>query len=163
MKDRLIINLKVLTKPLSYAGAALLFLMMLLTVCDVIGRYGFNSPIMGTFELTEFMMVCLVFSSLAYTQSQDGHIAVDILVSRFPKSIQEIAKMVNYLITLLVLMLIAWMSIERGFEMKASNQCSGTLLIPVYPFVFAVAFGSAAMGFEIIVNLIKTILRRIES
>jgi len=160
MKDRLTIILKVLTKPLSHAGAAVLFIMMLLTTGDVIGRYLFNSPIMGTFELTEFLMVCLVFCSLAYTQSQRGHVAVDILVSRFPKFVQDVFKIINYLMTLLVLILITWMSIERGFEVKAGHDCSGTLLIPVYPFVFAVAVGSAAMGLEIVVSLIKTIQKR---
>jgi TRAP-type C4-dicarboxylate transport system permease small subunit len=160
MNDRPTIMLKVLTKPLSYAGAAVLFMMMLLTTCDVIGRYVFNSPIMGTFELTEFMMVCLVFCSLAYAQSQEGHIAVGILVSRFPKMIQSVVKIINYLLTLLILILITWMSIERGFEVKANNECSGTLLIPLYPFVFAVAVGSAAMGFEVVVSLIKTIQKR---
>ena len=160
MNDRLTIILKVLTKPLSHAGAAVLFMMMLLTTCDVVGRYVFNSPIMGTFELTEFLMVCLVFCSLAYAQSQDGHIAVDILVSRFPKFVQSIIKIANDLLTLMVLILITWMSIERGFEMKANNECSGTLLIPVYPFVFAVAVGSAAMGFEIVAGMIKAIQKR---
>jgi TRAP-type C4-dicarboxylate transport system permease small subunit len=147
-------KLTILTKPLSFAGALVLFAMMLLTTCDVIGRYIFNAPLLGTFELTEFMMVCLVFFALAYTQSQKGHIAVDIVVSHFPENIQNAIEILNYLITLFVLVLITWMSIERGFEVKSVNEVSGTLQIPVYPFVFCVALGSAAMGLETLVNLI---------
>ena len=156
-------KLTILTKPLSLAGAFVLFAMMLLTTCDVIGRYLFNAPLLGTFELTEFMMVCLVFFSLAYAQSQKGHIAVDVYVSRFPENIQNAIEILNYLITLIILALITWMSIERGFEIKTVNEVSGTLQIPVYPFVFVVALGSAAMGLETLINLIAKLKGRVKS
>ena len=163
MSDKFLPKLKLLTRPLSYGGAAVLFAMMLLTTCDVIGRYFFSAPIMGTFELTEFMMVGLVFFSLAYTQSEKGHIAVDILVDRFPKGIRNVIDIINLTLTLFILVLITWMSIERGFEVKASNEYSGTLQIPVYPFVFIVALGSAAMGFETLIDLIEKIRGRKKS
>ncbi len=57
-------------------GLFILFMMMLLTVADVIGRYFFNFPIAGTFELTEVMLSLLVFFSIAYTQIHKGHIAL---------------------------------------------------------------------------------------
>jgi TRAP-type C4-dicarboxylate transport system permease small subunit len=109
------------------------------------------------------MMVGLVFFSLAYAQSQKGHIAVDIFVSRFPESIQNAIKILNYLITLFILALITWMSIERGFELKTVNEVSGTLQIPVYPFVFVVALGSAAMGLETLINLIAKLKGRVKT
>ena len=71
------------TKILSYAAAFVLFGIMLLTTFDVAGRYLFHAPILGVFEVTEFMLVCVVFLSLAYTQSLKGHIEVDILVRTF--------------------------------------------------------------------------------
>ncbi len=156
-------KLTILTKPLSFAGAFVLFAMMLLTTCDVIGRYIFNAPILGTFELTEFMLACLVFFSLAYAQSQKGHIAVDIFVSRFPETIQAVIEIFNYLVTLFILTLITWMSIARGFELKTVNEVSGTLQIPVYPFVFVVALGSAAMGLETLINLIAKLKGRVKT
>ena len=55
---------------LAYVGACSLFGIMCLTTADVGGRYLFNSPILGVFELTEFMILILIFSFLAYTQSK---------------------------------------------------------------------------------------------
>lgn len=145
-----------LTTILKHAAAlALFFGLMLLTTIDVIGRYLFDTPIMGVFEITEFMLVTFVFFSLAYTQSVKGHVAVDIVVNLFPKKLQTIIDVVNYLISFLVLTLIAWMSFIRGFEVLESKDYSGTLSIPVFPFVFLVAIGSTAMSIELLKDFIK--------
>jgi TRAP-type C4-dicarboxylate transport system permease small subunit len=54
--------------------------MMLLVAAEVFLRYFFNSPILGTTEIIEFMMVVLVFFGLAYTQTRKGHIGVDVVI-----------------------------------------------------------------------------------
>ena len=148
------------SKLLSYAGAAVLFLLMLLTTADVAGRYLFNAPILGVFEITEFMMVCLVFCALAYTQRKKGHVAVDIFVDQIPPKSRRWVDILNYLISFLVLLLMTWKSLERGFEVMANNETSGTLQIPVYPFVFVVAVGCAALSLEFLKDTIKKIMER---
>ena len=65
---------------LAYAGSYVLFGMMLLTIFDVIGRYVFNSPITGAFEITEAMMVTMVFFFIGYAQAKKSHVAVDLVV-----------------------------------------------------------------------------------
>ena len=52
--DRILEKSGILSKLLAYLGAAALFGTMCLTAADVIGRYAFNAPILGVFELTEF-------------------------------------------------------------------------------------------------------------
>lgn len=146
------------TKILSYAAAFVLFGMMLLTTFDVVGRYLFHAPILGVFEITEFMLVCVVFLSLAYTQYLKGHIEVDILVDRFSKRGRDIIGIVNYGLSFLLLLLITWKSLERGFEVLDNKECSGTLNIPVFPFVFVVALGCAAMCFELLRDLSRKIV-----
>ena len=49
------------------AGVGILMVMMSLTVVDVFLRFVFNKPIVGAYEMSEFMMVILVFFALAYT------------------------------------------------------------------------------------------------
>ena len=53
-----------------------------LTTVDVVGRYVFNSPITGVFEITEYLVLILIFSFIGYTQSQKSHVAVDLLLAR---------------------------------------------------------------------------------
>ena len=54
-----------LSSNLSYLGSIALFAMMSLTTVDVVGRYFFNKPVLGAFELTEFLVLILIFSFLA--------------------------------------------------------------------------------------------------
>ena len=41
--------------------AVFLFVMMVLTAADVIGRYVFNAPISGAFEIVQYLMALVVF------------------------------------------------------------------------------------------------------
>ena len=145
------------SKFLNYAGAAVLLVLMLLTTADVAGRYLFNAPITGVFEVTEFSMACLVFFSLAHTQSRKGHVAVDIFVSLLPPKGQRIIDIITKVLSFIVLLLITWQSIERGFELKEFKETSATLQIPVYPFLFLVAFGCLILSLEFLTDSIKAI------
>ncbi len=145
------------------AAALVLFGMMLMTSLDVVGRYLFNAPLTGVFELTEFMMVCVVFLAMAYTQAGKGHVAVDLVVNRFPEKIRESISVINYLISFLVMALIAWKSVERGFEVMRAGECSGTLGIPVHPFVFIVALGAGGMCLELLKNAVTELMEMVTS
>jgi TRAP-type mannitol/chloroaromatic compound transport system permease small subunit len=47
---------------LAYVAAAVLMALMVLTCVDVGGRYFFNRPVWGAFELTEMMLAALIFA-----------------------------------------------------------------------------------------------------
>ncbi|MEY8842946.1 TRAP transporter small permease [Cribrihabitans sp. XS_ASV171] len=55
-----------------------LFVLMVMTFCDVILRSVFNSPIEAATELTRILMAVLVFSVLPIISVTNGHIAVDL-------------------------------------------------------------------------------------
>ncbi len=68
------------TMWLARAGAVGLAIIMLLTFCDVIGRYVFNAPIVGTVEVTELLMGMMVYLGVGMTTHVRGHIRVDIVI-----------------------------------------------------------------------------------
>ena len=146
------------SKALVYVGAFFLLIMMLLTTVDVMGRYLFNHPILGVFELTKFMMVFIVFWSLAYTELKKGHVRVDIFTSRLSQKWQKYINIFNYLLSFIIWGLIAWKSAERGFELIANKECSGTLQIPIYPFLFVVLIGSVILCLEFLKDILNVFL-----
>jgi len=147
----------VVTSTLSWISCACVFCMMLLTTVDVVLRYIFNSPLMGAFEVSEFMMVTIVFFSLAYTQFQKGHVSVDIIVSRLSQKKQAFVDLFNHGATIIILLLIAWRSSLTALELYDTMETTGTVPIPVFPFVFVVAFGCLAMGIELLRDCVKVI------
>ena len=122
-----------LSSKLAYVGAVALFVMMCLTAADVIGRYLFNRPITGVFELTEYLVLILIFSFIGYTQSQKGHVAVDLLSTKFPGSIRTIIEICNHIACLLLMGLITWMGVEKALELKEVGEASPNLQIPAPP------------------------------
>lgn len=63
------------------AGATLLFVAMTLAICtDVLLRYGFNSPIPGVDEISEYLLLWITFLGSAWVLRYGGHVRVDILL-----------------------------------------------------------------------------------
>ena len=144
-----------ISSALAYVGAFSLFGMMCLTTADVAGRYLFNAPITGVFELTEFMVLILIFSFLAYTQSNKGHVSVDLLVSLFPKKIQIYIALFNHSLCLALMGLITYMGFERALELLEFQEASPNLSVPIYPFVFFLVLGCVVMCIEYVRDLLR--------
>ena len=144
---------------LSRLGCVALCSMMCLTVVDVVGRYVFNSPILGAFEITSFLVCILVFSFLGYAQSQKSHVTVDILVNTFPEKVQTVVKLINYIIALLMMILISWKGFEKAIESMETGDSPMNLPIPIHPFVFFLAFGCGIMCIEFLRDILGNFLK----
>ncbi|WP_253447436.1 TRAP transporter small permease [Halomonas sp. Y3] len=110
---------RVLQLMLEGVAGATLFGMMLLTTADVTGRYFFNSPILGTVELTQLMLAALVFLSLPVVCWRQEHISVDLLDAIFPAKLVWVREvLVNLLVTaaLWVMAQRVWTLAERAFQ-----------------------------------------------
>lgn len=49
-----------------------------LTGADVVARYIFNAPIQGAFELTEVLLVCLIFCAMPLATRTGSHVEVEL-------------------------------------------------------------------------------------
>ena len=145
------------TRLSSYIAIIVLLSMMMLTTIDVICRYFFNASILGVYEVTEFMMVCLVFFSLSFAQKLKGHVAVNILVDRLGNKPRHVFDGFNFLISIIFLLLVAGTSFSQGIDLLHTNRVSGNLSIPLYPFFFVLTLGCVAMTLELLRDLINVI------
>lgn len=148
-------KLGLLSTALSYVGAAVLFALMFLTAVDVACRYLFNAPILGVFEITEFMVLIVIFSFLATSQSHKSHVAVDLVIDLLPGRIRRTIDLFNHAICLVLMGLITWQGILRALELKEVGEASPNLQIPDYPFVVFMVLGCLAMCFEYVRDLFR--------
>jgi TRAP-type transport system small permease protein len=58
--------------------AVLLFVMMMLTFADVVGRYVFTAPIFGAAEMIQFLLAMTIFAGLCLVNARDEHITVEL-------------------------------------------------------------------------------------
>lgn len=134
-------------------------LMMIFIAVGVIGRYVFNAPITGDVEIVEFAMVLLIMFGIAYTQAEDAHLSVNLVVDRLPQKAQLIFDIINYLMVVAILGLISWQSLDQAVYSFQTMDTSDILGIPLFYFRFMVPLGFLAFTLEVIIKLLRTIIR----
>jgi TRAP-type C4-dicarboxylate transport system permease small subunit len=154
-------------KILHMIGYFVLFGLMFLTVGDVFGRklagsVSFMNPIPGTFELTEYALIVIVFFSLGYTQVKGEHISIDIITSRFPKRGQAIIDSIMSLVGLVMFSLVAWQGMVYAGRLFAGHNVSGTLSIPQAPFAIVVAAGSIVYCLAMLVGFLSNLSKAVK-
>jgi len=121
------------------ANAILIFMMAIITF-DVIGRNLFNSPLKGTYELTELSSALLVFFALAITHRVGDHITIDFLTDRFTERNRNRIFGVIEIMIAVVLFSMAKHILDNGIRMMERNATTTDLALPVHPFIFIIAF-----------------------
>lgn len=151
----IVFKLGALSRFISYIGNFAIAGMMFLTTADVIGRYFFNYPVLGAYEITEYLMLIMVFAFLAFTQSEKAHISVDIVFIRLPRRIQAFINRFNHLVCLLLMIFVTWRGIHNIFDMEKSGEASTLLKIPDYPFAIFLVIGTLALCLEFLRDVLE--------
>lgn len=155
-------KLHAISAVLNTIGATVLFLLMILTAVDVSLRYVFNSPVQGTFELTELVMVVTIFFALAYTQSQNSHVSVELLVDLLPQRAQGVIDAVTSLLSFGIIAVIIWQGAVSTHDSVLSGEHSALLKIPLFYFKALIPLGALMLDLEILITFFHS-LKRIAS
>jgi TRAP-type C4-dicarboxylate transport system permease small subunit len=155
-------------KGLHWVSMVVLLLLMLLTVGDVVGRYlvGFIpglGPIPGSFELTEFMLAVIVLTAIGHTQMKEGHISIDLIVSKFSPRVQAITDAVTDFLSLAMFALVTWRTIKYAQLLYESHDVSGVLRLPVYPFLVVAAIGSLMFCLAMLSTFLQSLRRAVKN
>ena len=143
-----------LSRFAGYIATGVLGLMMLLTVADVLLRYFLSAPITGSTEITEFMMVIVVFPALAWCALTGKHVRVDLLVSYLPPRVQAIFSIITLLAALGTYIIITWQSF---LESAVVNRQTSFLQLPFTPFYWVMSGGLALFCLAIVVLVIEDV------
>jgi len=138
-------------------GMVALAVMMILTAVDVTLRKTLNMPIIGAYELIQFMMAITVAFGLAYCGVEKGHVTVDLVENRLSKRNRAVLNMVTGFLGLVIAILITWQTCVHITKLYDSKVLSQVLLIPIYPFVGLVAFGIALYALVLLVHFLEFI------
>jgi len=71
------------TKYINGVGVFFLFVMMMITVLDVTGRFLFNLPVTGSIEITGYLLLLTVFLGIPYASARGQHIRIDFISAKF--------------------------------------------------------------------------------
>ena len=139
------------------AGVTILTLMMVLTVADVTLRYFFNKPILGSYEITEYMMAMLAAFTIGYAAILKAHVNVDLVFSRLPERAQGIISIFTNMLCVALFALMFWRNIYQSLVLREAGSVSPALSIPEFPFIFILGVGFGIITLVFLLQLLESI------
>jgi len=132
---------------------------MLIVVIDVVGRAFFNAPLDSGIEISELLLVALVFFGLAAAQQERQNFAIDILVRHFSPGVQRGFEVVAYIFSLEIVIFLAWPSTKQALSSFERGETGfGMVPFPIWParLILAVGFWLLALQFVIDIGRLLT-------
>lgn len=139
-------------------ASLLVLVMMVLVVSNIVGRYLFDTPVHGALELTEFMMVGIVYFTLAYTQAEKSHIRVELILGLLSRRKVLILDLFAYVLGLVIIILITWqgvLSFLDSWEFREATD--GYVAFPIYPAKAVIPVGCFLFCVRLFVDIIDVI------
>lgn len=128
------------------AGIAL-FAIMVLTFLDVGGRKLLDHSITGSLELTELLMVVVIFGALPLVSERGEHVVFDSLDPYLPDAVKKIQRALVHLLCGAALLGLGWLMWQTGTDFLQSGETTAQLQILKAPFIYGMGVLCAFTGF----------------
>jgi TRAP-type transport system small permease protein len=128
-----------LERTLGLLAGAALFGMMLITFADVIGRKLFEASIPGSVEITELLMLAVIFAALPLTSLRGEHVIFDLLDQVLPAGLRKWQHRLANLACAVLLAAAAWLVETRALRTGGQGDITAQLEIAIAPFQHATA------------------------
>lgn len=136
------------------AGLAILAV-MLLAVVNIILRITVGTPILGTYEYVGFLTVIIIGLAIAHCAFQNGHIAVEFIMNKFPEKARLPIDFFTHLLSVIFLALSSFHIALYARSMVLTGVVSPTTKTPFYPFIYLAALGMAVLCAVLLVRMLK--------
>jgi len=131
----------------AYIACAAYLFMVLSMSFDALGRYLFNNPIAGSYEINIlYAFPMIVYLGLSYTYREKAHIAIDLLVDRVGEKSKYIMSIISSLLVFVVAFLLL---IQTGGRFLTAYNLND-VYVGVYNFPLYIGYLAIVIGFLIL-------------
>lgn len=120
-------------------AAMALFSIMLLTLVDVTGRKFFNHSVPGGLEVTEILMVVVIFGALPLVSWRGEHVVFDSLDAFIPTGLRRIQQRVVHLFCAIAFAWMARLMLLRADRFLDYGDITVHLQLPMAPVAWMMA------------------------
>jgi TRAP-type C4-dicarboxylate transport system permease small subunit len=135
-----------LDRVLGAAAAFVLFGMMALTTADVISRYFLNWPLRGAFEITELLLLTLIFAGLPLASRAGEHVTLDFVDHLLGPTGRSLLRRAIDLLCGVIVLALAWRVWVKAGKIAGYGDTTDVLRVPVAPFVYFMTVMVAVTG-----------------
>ncbi|MEP7057416.1 MAG: TRAP transporter small permease [Caldimonas sp.] len=125
-----------LERALGVTSAAVLFLMMMITAVDVVGRYVFNAPLNGGFEITEMLLAALIYCGLPLVSQRREHIVIDTFDTLMSARVKRTLDVGAEIVCSVTLGGIGYLIFRRAARVAEYGDTTNVLKLPLAPVAY---------------------------
>lgn len=130
---------KLLVTLCGLLSAVALFAIMGLTFVDVLGRKFLGGSVPGSLELTELLMVVVIFTSLPLVALSREHVVFDSLDRWLPPRLLHLQRALMELFCALALAGLAWLMWVKAGQLSQYGDTTAQLKLPLGAFVYVMS------------------------
>jgi len=119
---------------------------MCLTFVDVVARYVFNRPLRGAFEVTELLLVVLIFGGLPLVSHANEHVTMDFIDKLLGARGRDLWQRAVQVLCAALMFLLTWLVWIKADRISAYGDATDVLRIIYGPFVYFMALMIALAG-----------------
>lgn len=138
-------------------GMLAVFILLVLTVGDVIGRFVFNKPIPGTFELTKIIFALSAFFSFPVSQYKGENLGITLIYDKMPLRLRGILDFLSSVISICMFSVAFRQTLRYAARMKAANSITSVLRWPMHPWIYIAAIGLLVLVIALLWDFIVSI------
>jgi TRAP-type C4-dicarboxylate transport system permease small subunit len=130
---------QLLQRTLGFFAATVLFLMMTITAVDVVGRYFFNKPLAGGFEITEIGLALLIYCALPLVSARREHIVIDTFDVFMSPAVKRFLNRLADVICFMALSGVGYILYRRAVRVAEYGDTTNVLQLPLAPVVYTMS------------------------
>jgi len=137
-------------------GMVFIFLIMVMTTADVTKRFTLGSSLGGSVEVSQMLLVGMVFLALAWAEVTNSHVRVDLIFERLPRKMKPSVNLFARLICFATVVFLVYATIlyaESQF-IKGEVIWAGTFQIQLWPARFSIVLGLIVFCILILVKMV---------
>lgn len=135
-------------------AGVVLFALMMVTVVDVAGRYFFNAPLPGGFEITELLMAAIVYVGIVPVSRREAHITIDLLDDVTPRRLVPPRNVLVHTACTACFAVFAWRLWELGGQIAEYGDVTEYLRLPRAPIIYV---GATLFAMAALIHLFKLV------
>lgn len=121
-----------LCKLLAILAGLTLLAMAFMSLRSIMGRAFFDAPLLGDYELVQFMCAGAVAMSLPYTHWISGHVIVDFFTAKAPPKVNAVLDLLAHLLLAFFAGLLSWRIGVGLLDLRGTFDASMLLEIPTW-------------------------------
>ena len=147
-----------ISNSLAVVSGAGIVVLMFISVIDVVLRQFFSSGLGGAIEISEILLVAVVFLALMAGEMTNTHVRTPVLMERMSGRTASIMHLVGLIPATVFLGWATFQTALQGLHSAALGEFRfGVIFVPIWPAKLIIPIGLAALTIAVVLKVITTV------